>query len=79
MTCAISPGARSPSQKEGVRKIRTSGLTADLKAKANGDSSMPLKREVSEDVYDTDPQDPRDMVRAILPEPQSPAMKAYIP
>jgi hypothetical protein len=79
MTCAISPGARSPSQKEGVRKIRTSGLTADLNAKANGDSSMPLKREVSEDVYDTDPQDPRDMVRAILPEPQSPAMKAYIP
>ena len=40
---------------------------------------MPLKREVSEDVYDTDPQDPRDRVRAILPEPQSPAMKMYIP
>jgi hypothetical protein len=31
------------------RENRTSGLTADLKAKANGDSSMPLKREVSED------------------------------
>jgi hypothetical protein len=40
---------------------------------------MPIKREVSEDADDTVPRDPRDTVRAILPEPQSPAMKANIP
>ncbi len=40
---------------------------------------MPLKREASEDAYDVVPQDPRDMVRTALFEPQSPAMQAYIP
>jgi hypothetical protein len=78
MMCAILPGARSPSQKEEVQK-ETSGLTAYLNSKENGDNSMPLKREVSEDADDTVPQDPCDTVRAILPEPQSPAMKANIP
>jgi len=40
---------------------------------------MPIKQEVFEDAYDADLQDPCDMVRAILPEPQSPAMKAEHP
>jgi hypothetical protein len=57
----------------------TSGSTAYLNAKANGNSSMPLKRKASEDAYDADLQDPRDMVRARLPKPQPPAMQAYIP
>jgi len=39
---------------------------------------MPIKREPPEDAYDAVPQDPRDMVRARLPEPQFPAMQAYI-
>jgi len=57
----------------------TSGSTAYLKAKANGDSSMPVKRKASEDAWGADPQDPCEMVRAKLPKPQSPAMQAYIP
>jgi hypothetical protein len=57
----------------------TSGSTAYLKAKPNGDSSMPLKRKASEDACDADPRDPCDMVRAKLPKPQSPAMQANIP
>jgi len=36
---------------------------------------MPVKREMHEGVYGTVPQDPRDMVKAILPEPQSPGEK----
>ena len=37
------------------------------------------KREEPEDAYDCVPRDPRDMVKATLPEPQPPAMQAYIP
>jgi hypothetical protein len=44
MMCAISPGARFPSQREEVQK-ETFGLTANLNSKGNRDSSMPLKRE----------------------------------
>jgi hypothetical protein len=57
---------------------RTSGSTANLMAKAKGDRSMPVKRGRSEDAYDLALQDPRDRVKAPLPEPQSPAMQAYI-
>jgi len=39
---------------------------------------MLLKRETPEGAYDADPQDPHEMVRAILRKPQPPAMKAYI-
>lgn len=56
----------------------TSGSTTYLAAKAEGDNSMSLKRSVSEGVYDTALQDPRDTVRATLPKPQFPAMEAYI-
>jgi hypothetical protein len=57
----------------------TSGSTAYLKVKTDGNKSMPLTRESSEVADDGVPQDPRDTVRATLPEPQSPAMQAYIP
>ncbi|HAJ62676.1 MAG TPA: hypothetical protein DDW76_37340 [Cyanobacteria bacterium UBA11369] len=57
----------------------TSGSTTNLMVKARGDSSMLLKRKKSEDADDLVPQDPCDMVRAKLPKPQFPVMKAYIP
>jgi RNA-directed DNA polymerase len=57
----------------------TSGPTADLAAKANGDKSMPSKRERPEGAYGRDSRGPRDTVKARLPEPQSPAMQAYVP
>jgi hypothetical protein len=39
---------------------------------------MPLKRRMLEGVYGIAPQDPRDTVRAGLPEPQFPAMQNHI-
>ena len=57
---------------------QTSGSTTYLEAKAEGDSSMSLKRRTSEGVYDVALQDPRDTVRARLSKPQVPAMKAHI-
>src|SRR5919199_1069697 len=57
----------------------TPGSTAYLAAKAQGDKSMPSKPVLPEDVYGTDRQDPRDMAKAELPEPQSPAMQSDIP
>jgi hypothetical protein len=57
----------------------TSGSMAYPAAKAKRDCSMPLKREAPEDVYGAVLQDPRAMVTARLPEPQPPAMQAYIP
>ena len=57
----------------------TPGSTAYLAAKAKGDNSMPSKPVLPEDVYGTDRQDPRDMAKAELPEPQSPAMQSDIP
>jgi RNA-directed DNA polymerase len=58
---------------------KTFGSTTYLEAKAEGDSSMSLKRRASEGVYGAALQDPRDTVRATLPKPQFPAMEAYIP
>lgn len=92
--CAASPGVRSPSQTGGVRKrmknklhrreIRTQrmtpGSTAYPAAKANGDRSMPLKRELPEGVYGrVVPRGPRDRARAILLESQSPTIKRSVP
>jgi retron-type reverse transcriptase len=57
---------------------QTSGPTTYLEAKAEGNTSMSLKRRASEGVYDAALQDPRDTVRAILPKPQFPAMEAHI-
>ena len=64
-------------ERRGTEEL-TSGSTANLMAKAKGNSSMPVKRERTEDVYGLVLQDPRDTVKAKLPEPQSPAMQAYI-
>jgi hypothetical protein len=57
----------------------TPGSTAYLEAKADGDNSMPLKREVSEGVYGTVPQDPRDTARATLLKAQLPAINGHPP
>ena len=57
----------------------TSGSTAYPAAKAKRDRSMPLKRGRSEDADGRALRDPRDMVKARLLEPESPAMQAYIP
>jgi hypothetical protein len=40
---------------------------------------MSEKQEVSEDAYDAALQGPRDMAKARLPEPQSPAVQAAHP
>ena len=48
------------------------GQPTYLKAKAEGDNSMSVKRLGSEGVVGPVPQDPRDMVKAELPEPQFP-------
>ena len=50
------------------------GQRADLAVKTNGDNSMLVKRSIAEDVYVVALRDPRDMVKAIRLEPQSPAM-----
>ena len=47
--------------------------------KINGKHSMPVKRNSSEGVYGGVLQDPRDMVRAILPEAQVPAVQWSTP
>ena len=57
----------------------TSGSPAYLAAKAKGDRSMPRTRVRPAGAYGRDPQDPRDRVKAGLPEPEFPAMQAYIP
>jgi hypothetical protein len=43
--CAVSPAARSPSQRGEVGRNMTSGSTAYPAAKANRDTSMPVKRD----------------------------------
>ena len=50
------------------------GQSAYLETKVEGESSMPIKRRVPESGYGAVPQDPRDMVRATLPELQEPVM-----
>jgi hypothetical protein len=55
------------------------GSPTHLEAKAERDSSMSRKRRSPEGVDGFAPQDPRDTVRARLPEPQFPVMEAYIP
>ena len=54
------------------------GHPAYLDVKTEGDRSMPGKRETPEDAEGRVPQDPRDMVKAKLLEPQSPTMQMYI-
>ena len=51
------------------------GQPTYLAAKAKGDYSMWEKRRQAEGVQASAPQDPRDMVKAILLEPQFPVMR----
>jgi hypothetical protein len=50
------------------------GHPIDLKAKAGGEKSMSEKRGPLEGAEGVVPQDPRDRVKAELPESQSPAV-----
>src|SRR5438874_13135904 len=74
--CAAGRGAASLTQSRGVRR-ETPGSSTYLTAKARGDKSMSEKREAREGVYRVVLQDPRDRVRAALPEPQSPAVELH--
>ncbi len=74
--CAAGRGAESLTQSRGVRR-ETPGSSTDLKAKAGGDKSMSEKRETREGVYRVVLRDPRDRVRAALPESQSPAVELH--
>src|SRR5262249_52431822 len=74
--CAAGHGAASLTQSRGVRR-ETPGSSTYLKAKAGGDKSMSQKRETWEGVYCAVLRDPRDMVRAALPKPQSPAVELH--
>ena len=74
--CAAGRGAASLTQSRGVRR-ETPGSSTYLRAKAGGDKSMSEKRESLEGVYSAVPQDPRDMVKAGLPESQSPVVELY--
>jgi hypothetical protein len=65
-------------ERRGLEEM-TLGPAAYPMVKVKGDSSMPSKRERSEDAYGPVPQGPCDMVRTGLFEPQPPAMQAYIP
>ena len=53
------------------------GHPIDLKAKAGGEKSMSEKRGPPEDAEGVVPQDPRDRVKAALPESQSPAVQPH--
>ena len=53
------------------------GHPIGLKAKAGGEKSMSEKRETLEDAEGAVPQDPRDRVKAELPESQSPAVQLH--
>ena len=74
--CAAGRGAESLTQSRGVRR-ETPGSSTYLKAKARGDKSMSEKREAREGVYRVVLRDPRDRVRAALPEPQCPAVEPH--
>ena len=54
------------------------GQPTYLAAKANGDQSMLVTQEEDEDVSFVVLLDPRDTVRAALPEPQVPAMQCHV-
>src|SRR5215467_7990157 len=74
--CAAGRGAESLTQSRGVRR-ETPGSSTHLKAKAGGDKNLSEKREAREGVYRVVLRDPRDKVRAVLPEPQSPAVELH--
>jgi hypothetical protein len=74
--CAAGRGAESLTESRGVRR-ETPGSSTYLRAKAQGDKSMSEKQGTWEGVYDVALRDPCDMVKATLPEPQSPAVEPH--
>src|SRR5713101_2865112 len=74
--CAAGRGAESLTESRGVRR-ETPGSSTDLTAKAGGDKSMSEKQGTWEGVYGVALRDPCDMVKAQLPEPQSPAVQPH--
>ena len=72
--CAPRDAGLNPCRRQERIGGRPLGHPIHLKAKAGGDKSMSEKREASEDAYEVVLQGPRDMVKATLPEPQSPAV-----
>src|SRR5262250_3335993 len=74
--CAAGRGAASLTESRGVRR-ETPGSSTHLTAKAGGDKSLSEQRETREGVYRVVLRDPRDTVRAALPEPQSPAVELH--
>src|SRR5438874_12409890 len=74
--CAAGRGAEASTQTRGVRR-ETPGSSTYLRAKAGGDKSLSEKREAREGVYGAVLQDPCDMVKAPLPEPQSPVVEPH--
>ena len=74
--CAAGRGAASLTESRGVRR-ETPGSSTHLKAKARGDKSLSEKQGTWEGVYDVALRDPCDMVKATLPEPQSPAVEPH--
>jgi hypothetical protein len=57
---------KSPPKVVEVQRNKTSGSTTYLTGKLEGDRSMLLKRAVTEIVVGQAPQDPRNMMKAIL-------------
>ena len=55
------------------------GQPAYLKSKGGGENSMSVKRGLSVNASGKAPQDPRDMVKARLPEPQLPVGTCWNP
>jgi hypothetical protein len=76
-TCAEQTGAYLCLRQKGFER-KPLGQRAYLTAKANGNHRLLVKRELSEGVYGTVPQDPRDMAKALLLEAQSPARQRYL-
>src|SRR5712691_5688344 len=74
--CAAGRDAASLTQSRGVRR-ETPGSSTYLTAKARGDKSMSEKQGTWEGVYGVALRDPCDMVKAKLPEPQSPAVEPH--
>ena len=74
--CASRDVVLNPWQSQEKYRGRFLGHRTNLKAKAEGDKSMSEKRESLEGVEGAVLRDPRDKVKAKLPEAQSPAVEA---
>ena len=75
--CAPRDAVLNPRRSREKFEGRLLGHPIYLKAKAGGDKSMSEKQGPSEGVYGGALQDPRDKVKATLPESQSPAVEPH--